>query len=99
MITSIRSLVVLPGKTFEYMTVAKELAAIMKHASGHEPVVAMSFGGDPLAFAYIGTYESAAELEEAHVKLLADTAYRTAITKTDHLVVPGSFRDQYWRHI
>ena len=99
MITSIRSLVVQPGKTFEYMTVAKELAAIMKHASGHEPVVAMAFGGDPLAFAYILDFASAAELEEARGKLMADTAYRTAITKTDHLVVPGSFRDQFWRHL
>ncbi len=99
MITSIRSLVVQPGRTFEYMTVAKELAAIMKHASGHEPVVAMSFGGDPLAFAYIIEFASAAELEEGRVKLMADTAYRTAITKTDHLVVPGSFRDQFWRHL
>ena len=99
MITSIRSLVVKPGKTFEYMSVAKELAGIVKHASGHEPVVAMSFGGDPLAFAYISTYASVAELEEAREKLMADTAYRTAITKTDHLVVPGSFHDQIWRHI
>jgi hypothetical protein len=99
MVTAIRSLVVQPGRTFEYMTVAKELAAVMKHASGHEPNVAMSFGGNPLAFAYIGTYASIAELEEARVKLLADTAYRTAITKTDHLVVPGSSHDQIWRHI
>ena len=99
MITSIRSLVVLPGKTFEYMTVAKELAGIMKKASGHETTVTVSFGGDPLAFAYITTYANATELEEGRIKLLADTAYRTAITKTDHLVVPGSFRDQFWRHL
>jgi hypothetical protein len=99
MITSIRSLVVQPGKAFEYRTVAKELAGIMKRASGHEPIIAMSFGGDPLAFAFIGTYANVAELDDAHAKLFADAAYRTAITKTDHLVVPGSFRDQFWRHI
>jgi hypothetical protein len=99
MITMIRSASTMPGKTFEYLGVAKEIEAVVKRVTGVEVTLATVVGGDPSAVGYLGKLANLADYEAAMVKLMGDADYRAIVKKGEHLIVPGSTRDQLWRHL
>ena len=96
MVTFIRTVVALPGKLFELLALAKEIAAVVKGVTGMDLAVCSAFGGNPTEVAWIWQFDSVAQLETNAVKVMADAEYRTALKKLENLVVPGSARDQIW---
>jgi hypothetical protein len=99
MITHIRSVVVLPGMMFEFLPLAKEMQAIGTRVLGRQVTLTMAVGGDPMTIGYMGQYESLAEFEAGAGKLPADADYRAWFKKMEAFIVPGSYRDQLWRHL
>jgi hypothetical protein len=99
MVTFIRTVVALPGKLFELLALAKEIAAVVKGVTGMDLAVCSAFGGNPTEVAWIWQFDSVAQLETNAVKVMADAEYRTALKKLENLVVPGSARDQIWMHV
>jgi len=98
MITFVRSLTVQPGKIGEAVGWGKELVGIFKRVTGKDLALCTSFGGAIGALAWIGHYDSMAQIEDMLTKLMADREYLTAIGKAGQLAVPGSGHDQFWRH-
>ena len=99
MVTFVRTNVALPGKLFELLAVAKEIAAVVKGLTGTDLAVCSAFGGNPTEVAWIWQVDSVAQLETNAGKVMGDAEYRTALKKVENLVVPGSARDQIWMHI
>jgi hypothetical protein len=99
MIMHMRSLVVKPGKKFEFMPLAKEMQATLIRLLGTEVSLTMPMGGDPMELAYIVRYGSLAEFEAAANKVPADPEYRALFKKYEDFVVPGSFQDHIWRDL
>jgi hypothetical protein len=99
MITMIRSVVAMPGKTFEYLSVATEMVQVVKRVTGVEAKLATAVGGDPSTIGYIAQWSNLGDLETAMAKLMADADYRALVKKSEHLIVPASVRDGLWRHI
>jgi hypothetical protein len=99
MVTFIRTVVALPGKLFELLALAKEIAAVVKGVTGMDLAVCSAFGGNPTEGAWIWQFDRVAQLETNAVKVMADAEYRTALKKLENLVVPGSARDQIWMHV
>jgi hypothetical protein len=98
MVRVVRTNVALPGKVFELLAVAKEIAAIVKGLTGMDLAVCFAFGGNPTEVAWIFQVDSVAQLEANYVKIMTDAGYRTELKKFENLVVPGSARDQIWMH-
>jgi hypothetical protein len=49
---------------------------------------------------YMGQYDgNLGDFEAAVGKLAGDAEYRAAFKKIEEFVVPGSYRDQIWRHV
>jgi hypothetical protein len=99
MITMIRSVVAMPGKTFEYLSVAMEMVPVVKRVTGVEAQLATAVGGDPSTIGYLAQWGSLGDLEAGMAKLMADGDYRALIKKSEQLIVPGSIRDAIWRHL
>jgi hypothetical protein len=99
MFTGIRSVHAMPGKIGELIPIAKELAAAIKRVSGHQLHVAAAFGGNIAELAWVGTYDSIAQFEDMIAKATADADYRALVQKAAPIVVPGTGRDQFWRHL
>jgi hypothetical protein len=53
MVTFVRTNVALPGKLFELLAVAKEIAAVVKGLTGTDLAVCSAFGGNPTEVASI----------------------------------------------
>ena len=98
MITFVRSAVALPGKMFEVLAFAKEMAAVVKRANGTDLSVGSSVGGVVGEIVWISTYDSLAQMEERVAKMTADPGYVAALKKAEGLLVPGATRDHIWRH-
>lgn len=77
MVTFIRTVVALPGKLFELLALAKEIAAVVKGVTGMDLTVCSAFGGNPTEVAWIWQFDSVAQLETNAVKVMADAEYRT----------------------
>jgi hypothetical protein len=99
MITHMRTFVVQPGKLLEFIPLAKETQAVLSRIRGGEVTFVMAVGGDPMTVGFTSSYASLAEFETLMAKLPADTDYRAYFKKTETFVVPGSYRDQIWRHV
>jgi hypothetical protein len=100
MITHIRSVVVLPGKMFEFLGVAKEMQATLTRIAGRPVALTMAFGGDPMTVGYLAQFEgNLGDFEAAIGKLGGDADYRALFKRMEEFVVPGSYRDQIWRHV
>ncbi len=99
MITAIRTTQAMPGKLLDTVAWAKEGAAIAKRVTGKELVVSVTFGGVISELAWIGQYDTVAQLEEALTKGMADREFANAMAKAEHLLIPGSTRDHIWKHI
>ena len=98
MITVIRTASALPGETGEALAWAKEVAAIVGRITGRDQVVATAFAGMLAEIAWIGHYDSVAQYDELRTKVLADRNYMEALKKARNLFMPGSDRDQIWKH-
>jgi hypothetical protein len=98
MITVIRTVTAYPGLTGEAVSWAKDIAAAVKRVTGKEQVVATSFAGMLADIAWIGQYDSVGQYDEFRTKVLNDGGYITALKKARDLFVPGSDRDQIWKH-
>jgi hypothetical protein len=96
MVKVVRTNVALPGKVFELLAVAKEIAVVVKELTGMDIAVCFAIGGNPTQVAWILEVDSVAQLEANYTKMMADAAYRTAVKKLENLVVPGSAHDQIW---
>jgi hypothetical protein len=98
MITVIRTVTAYPGLTGEAVSWAKDIAAVVKRVTGKEQVVATSFAGMLADIAWIGQYDSVGQYDEFRTKVLNDGGYISALKKSRDLFVPGSDRDQIWKH-
>jgi len=98
MITVIRTATAFPGMTGEAVAWAKEIAAMVKRITGREQVVAMSFAGMLADIAWIGHYDSVGQYDEFRTKVINDHQYIDALKKARQMFVPGSDRDQIWKH-
>lgn len=98
MITVIRTVTTLPGETGEAVTWAKQVAALVARITGKDQIVATSFAGMLADIAWIGHYESVGQYDELRTKVLADKDYIAALKKAGDLFMPGSDRDQIWKH-
>ena len=98
MITVIRTATAYPGMTGEAIAWAKEIAAAVKRVTGKEQVVATSFAGMLADIAWIGQYESVGQYDEFRTKVIKDSQYIGSLKKARDLFVPGSDRDQIWKH-
>ena len=84
--------------TGEAISWAKEVAALVKRATGKEQFVCLAFGGMLAEIAWIGQYESVGQYDEMRTKVLSDGEYRAVLKKARDLFMPGSERDQIWKH-
>ena len=98
MITVIRTVTAYPGMTGEAIAWARDIAATVKRVTGKEQVVATSFAGMLADIAWIGQYDSVGQYDEFRTKVIADRDYVGALKKARDLFVPGSDRDQIWKH-
>jgi hypothetical protein len=98
MITVIRTATAYPGMTGEAISWAREIAAAVKRVTGKEQVVATSFAGMLADIAWIGQYDSVGQYDEFRSKVIKDGEYVGALKKARDLFVPGSDRDQIWKH-
>ncbi len=99
MITFLRTTEMIPSRSAEAIGLAKEIAAAASRASGLQISVATGFGSEPMRIAYIAHAESVAKLDEAIGRILADPEYRAAVAKVSEMFLPGTLRDQVWKHI
>ena len=99
MITFVRTAQVLPGKIGDAVAWGKEVAAMVKRITGTDVVVSHAVGGAVGELAWIAQYENLGEMEQATGKIMADREYMAAISKAEHLLIPGSARDHLWRHL
>jgi hypothetical protein len=84
--------------TGEAISWAKNIAATVHRVTGREQVVATSFAGMLADIAWIGQYDSVGQYDEFRTKVIADRDYVGALKKARDLFVPGSDRDQIWKH-
>ena len=99
MYSGVRTLHVMPGKIGELIPLAKEIAAAVKRVSGVELRVGVGFGGSIAELAWVGTYDSLSHFEDMIAKSTADAEYRALVQRLAPYVVPGTGRDQFWRHV
>jgi hypothetical protein len=98
MITVIRTATAYPGMTGEAVSWAKKIAAMVKRVTGKEQVVSTSFAGMLADIAWIGQYDSVGQYDGFRTKVINDHDYIDALKKARDLFVPGSDRDQIWKH-
>jgi hypothetical protein len=98
MITVIRSVTCLPARLGEGLTWAKKLARIVERLTGRDVSVASAIGSDPNTICWIAQFENLGELEDAIAKYNADPEFLSVVARAARLVIPGSTRDQIWRH-
>ena len=98
MITVIRTATAFPSMTSEAVAWAQEVAALVKRVTGKEQFVCTSFGGMLADIAWIGRYDSVGQYDEMRTKVVSDSEYRTVLKKARNLFMPGSDRDQIWKH-
>jgi hypothetical protein len=99
MITFIRTAQAIPGKAGDAIAWGKEIAAIVNRVTGKEMVVSVALGGLTSELAWIAQFDTAAQIEEALTKLMADSDYINALTKVHHLFVPGTGRDHFYKQV
>lgn len=99
MITFCRSVSIAPGMLSAAMAFANEIKAQVKATSGVDLQIAVPIGGKASRLAWIGNYESLAELDTAMVKLLGDPQYQELVKKAAGIVVPDTLVDEIWRTI
>ena len=99
MITLVRTIVAAPGKSLDALAQAKEMAALVERVTGAELSVGVAMGGVFGEIAWIGHYDSLAQMDEANVKMMASADFRAESKKFESLLVPGASRDHIWRHV
>jgi hypothetical protein len=99
MYTGVRSVQAMPGKLGELIPIAKDIAAVVRRVGGTDIKVATAFGGNVAELAWIGTYDTLSQFEDILTKAMADAEYRALLKKLEPILIPGSGRDQFWRHV
>jgi hypothetical protein len=97
-ITVIRTATAFPGMTGEAVAWAKEVAAIVRRTTGKEQTVCTAFAGLLSDIAWIGRYDDVGEYDALRTKVTSDHDYVAVAKKARNLFVPGSERDQVWKH-
>jgi len=98
MITVIRTSTAFPGMTGEAVVWAKRIAAMVKRVTGRDQFVATAFAGMLSEIAWIAQYDSIAQYDDLRTRVLNDPEYIAALRQARDLFVPGSVRDQVWKH-
>ena len=98
MITVIRTATAFPGMTGEAIVWAKEIATIVERATGKKQIVCTAFAGLLADIAWIAHYDGVGEYDVLRTKVISDHDYGVAAKKARNLFVPGSERDQVWKH-
>ncbi len=99
MITMIRSAAIAPGKTFDAITFAHNIAKHIHDKYGLKLIVSIPIGGNPNRIAWTATYESRAEWETLTAKLMTDVDYAKAVAANAPTFIAGSIHDDFWRAI
>ena len=99
MLTFVRTHEAMPGKLFETIALGKELAAIVKQSTGLDWTLAVAVGGNGAEIARIGRADDLASYEKIMSANMGDPKYRAVAERFAGLLVPGTLRDQIWRHI
>jgi len=99
MITFLRSVQVLPGKTPEALAFAKEIASHIKTTTGQDLTIGVPVGGDASRIGWYTRYDTMGAMETQQTKMLADAKYWEIVSRGANLFVPGSIRDEIWRTV
>lgn len=99
MITIVRTSATMPGKIGEVIPIAKEIAAIVKRIGGKDLQIGIPVGGNFAEIAWIGQYDNSTQFEDVALRCAGDPEYRACVKKLETLLVPGTARDQIWRHV
>jgi hypothetical protein len=97
LITFVRTSVAKPGKHPELLAHAKEIASVVKRASGTEVSVGNSLFGTPGEIVWTSNYDSLAQLEERATRISSSAEYTAMLKKGEDLIVAGTTRDHIWR--
>lgn len=96
MITLIRSVSAMPGKTAAARALAAEINGYVREVHGLDVELVLPVGGNPQRHAWFGRYKDMAALEAAMRKLSADKRFAELNAKTAELYMPGSMHDEIW---
>ena len=96
MITLIREVCAMPGRTAAARAWAQEITAYLKDAHHLDLEVVLPLGGNPQRVAWCGRYKDFAAYESAMRKMLGDKRFSELNEKTAQLWVPGSMQDHVW---
>ena len=96
MITFVRTAAIAPGKGDEAMAFAHKVARTIEDKTRTKLSVSVPVGGNPFRIAWIGTYDSLAQLESSWARLMADADYRSMLLAAGPYFLPGSVHDEMW---
>jgi hypothetical protein len=99
MITFVRSVGVLAGKTAEAIAYAHHIAKLVTDKTGIAVEVNLAVGGNPSRIAWIAHYDGLAQWEAMSAKLLADKDYMASLATAGAIFQSGSMHDEFWRKI
>jgi hypothetical protein len=99
MIRYARTVVPAPGKSFELLTLSKEVAAVVKAVAGVEVTVFGRLGAQVGEVVSVSEFSNLADFEEKTAKILASAQYQAVIKKFEGVIVPGSAHDRLLRQL
>ena len=97
MITFVRTALAAPGRGFDLLVYAKEIATLVKATIGKDLTTAIAVGGNANQVCWMLRYENLAELEASIDKLNSDAGYREMVKKGGEIILANSVHDQIWR--
>jgi hypothetical protein len=94
-----RTVVPMPGKSFELLTLSKETAAVVNAVAGVEVTVFGRLGAQVGEVVSVSNYSSLANFEEKSAKILASAQYQAVVKKFEGVILPGSAHDRLLRQL
>lgn len=97
MITFVRTVSIMPGKTAEILGFAHQVKTYVKQKYDLDMVLSMPIGGNPNRIAFVATTPSLSDFETLTGKLATDAEYQQIIATSAANIIPGSVHDELWR--
>ena len=97
MITAIREVGILPGKTAAARAFAIEITAYVKDKVGMDIELVRPIGANPQRIGWCTRYKDLAAYEVAWNKLIGDQRFVDLNVKTADFFVPGSMSEAIWQ--
>ncbi len=99
MLTVIREVGILPGKTAAARSLLVELTALARETTGAEFEAVRPVGGNPQRQGWCTRFKDLAAYDAAWAKLMAEPRFGQLMQKTPDIFVPGSMNEVIWQSI